>query len=52
MLMNYILLCSSYLRLSYKSFDKHPQMIQFNNLKNNVKKKKERPLVFIDGRSI
>ena len=43
----YLYYVPSYLRLSYKSFDKHPQMIQFNNLKNNVKKIAEKIILYL-----
>lgn len=46
----YIYYIPSYIRLSYKKFDNHPQMIQLNNLKNNVKKIAENNnFIFIDG---
>ena len=46
----YIYYIPSYIRLSYKKFDNHPQIIQLNNLKNNVKKIAENNnFIFIDG---
>jgi hypothetical protein len=46
----YIYYIPSYIRLSYKKFNNHPQMAQLNNLKNNVKKIAEsNNFIFIDG---
>ncbi|WP_428079432.1 hypothetical protein [Candidatus Pelagibacter sp.] len=46
----YIYYVPSYIRLSYKKFNNHPQIIQLNNLKNNVKKIAENNnFNFIDG---
>ena len=46
----YIYYVPSYVRLSYKNFDNHPQITQLNNLKNNVKKiAEDNNFTFIDG---
>tara|TARA_B110000483_G_C17958401_1_gene451015 strand:- start:378 stop:767 length:390 start_codon:yes stop_codon:yes gene_type:complete len=46
----YIYYVPSYIRLSYKNFDNHPQITQLNNLKNNVKKiAEDNNFTFIDG---
>ena len=46
----YLYYIPSYIRLSYKGFDNHPQIIQLNNLKNEVKKITEKNnFTFIDG---
>jgi len=46
----YIYYVPSYIRLSYKKFNNHPQMNQLNNLKNNVKKiVEDNNFIFIDG---
>ena len=46
----YIYYVPSYIRLSYKNIDNHPQITQLNNLKNNVKKiAEDNNFTFIDG---
>tara|TARA_Y200000002_G_scaffold380673_1_gene392724 strand:- start:1006 stop:2154 length:1149 start_codon:yes stop_codon:yes gene_type:complete len=46
----YVYYIPSYIRLSYKNFNNHPQMYQLNNLKNNVKKiVEDNNFIFIDG---
>jgi len=46
----YLYYVPSYVRLSYKNFDKHPQLVQLNNLKKDVKKIAENNnFNFIDG---
>ena len=46
----YVYYIPSYIRLSYKNLNNHPQMYQLNNLKNNVKKiVEDNNFTFIDG---